>query len=1056
MRLTLKPTASYPVPSAFHSHELPTPKLPPARLLKVPKAYLDVKQLLVEHELAIHSILAADKAMWLQIIVDEVVWDLEDEEVVVTFVDRTEARWDLGSNKSCETFEDSEQEGADVQVGRGRATTSTASTSQACASPYSDVGVLSRLETLSIELRSAYEDITTSSVLHSGPPLFANEQAFEMIMSLAANPAREVPPAWFPQTWSEPGYQLPSSARTGDILVDEGKTLPPSQFDADTSSPTQPRTGRFISRRRPTRLSSSSGPTLHPVQAARAGSTPHDFLSLIHLLSTIRSYLADLFALTVIPKLKASMASTYSIWAIEGAIAWCRRRAIEASAEAGELVLDLLNHDLDAPFETDSETSGVDYDSSMDCGSGSVETGWGIVIREEDESDGDSDDWSRFIGRAKARDDNPLASMRNDSKLRCWAEDAIERDKALLRKEWLTKKVEPNWIAKPGPWEVSMPAVDEGSEADDAQAKTTGLARFKSPWSAFSKPRTLAPEPPTSPPEAEVADEPPSTGSRSVPSNWSSAPSDPETEDEDDPTAYSDYFSPEDLVGEGFLPSKLPKTVVTPSLSRGKSMEQARARLHVKLNEVAGLQKKMYELQEAAAQEQVDWDESQAIERRGKIFGPKSSSGLRTPGPSSTSPPPSPRLKKPLPLRAQPLRQQTADRSLTDALSAALVDLEPQARVRKDTYDSARQAAKKRSILATPKPRHRQKFNLETLKRVVAIQGRTRDEPTGERGKKRKRTQIASKAVSKRRRKGTPSSPNRTAEAAQENPSRSQEIKREPSRVDVLERPPTESRRVQIAAHSPAADDESASSGSASRLSLTELAQRRVPLPKPFLPPSLNFVNQAFTELPQEDIVVDDPEPSFRFPQLESEEEELTDDEEAGEAVERLSQALKPTLAPAESSDRPGSLDAGASTSTGRSASTQGGGVLRESDETDRRNGSVRLGADGTSRTVTSSSGYPVSSAREDGYALVDPVLRSPEASAEAQPGGSVPPPPPPPSSPSPQPESETCLDERTATLEDDNFDSSAFFEARNLAKQMRDRLALLAGPPRGERSQVE
>lgn len=182
--------------------------------------------------------------------------------------------------------------------------------------------------------------------------------------------------------------------------------------------------------------------------------------------------------------------------------------------------------------------------------------------------------------------------MREDFKLRCWAEDAIERERALEREQWLKKEEKPRWHTPPEPWEVSIPVDESDSEFEELISEGRGRKGFKNAFSAFSMPRTLTklpPQPPTSPPQGSfyAYSTPPHLVSPSSSSSDFDPVSDPSSEP--DSTTYSDYFYPEDYLEEDFLPRKLPKAVVTPSSSRSRVMEQARAKLHSKLNEIAGV-----------------------------------------------------------------------------------------------------------------------------------------------------------------------------------------------------------------------------------------------------------------------------------------------------------------------------------------------------------------------------------------------------------------------------------------------------------------------------------
>lgn len=117
-------------------------------------------------------------------------------------------------------------------------------------------------------------------------------------------------------------------------------------------------------------------------------------------------------------------------------------------------------------------------------------------------------------------------------------------------------------------------------------------------------------------------------------------------------------------------------------------------------------------------------------------------SGLRSPRPSATSPPPPRNSNKTIPLRAQPLLHQTADRRLSSALHTALNNIAPS---EQDRNSMLKKVKLVKSQSATPRPRKRQKFNLENYKRVQALSTMVRADPPEEHGesarkKKRKRS----------------------------------------------------------------------------------------------------------------------------------------------------------------------------------------------------------------------------------------------------------------------------------------------------------------------------
>lgn len=79
------------------------------------------------------------------------------------------------------------------------------------------------------------------------------------------------------------------------------------------------------------------------------------------------------------------------------------------------------------------------------------------------------------------------------------------------------------------------------------------------------------------------------------------------------------FFYPEDLLGEQLLPEKLPWALVQDTPRRGNEMRAMAKLVHAKLNEVAGLQVKAYELTEFALAKREEWEADWAA-IRGAFF----------------------------------------------------------------------------------------------------------------------------------------------------------------------------------------------------------------------------------------------------------------------------------------------------------------------------------------------------------------------------------------------------------------------------------------------------
>ncbi|BGP16054.1 hypothetical protein JCM10213_006810 [Rhodosporidiobolus nylandii] len=749
MLLTLHTSSAYPIPPVLETHDLPQPTLPTPRELKVPLAYTKAKRALSDVGLQLPHFLAADRALWWHFAVKEIVWDLEEEQVEVTFLDGSEERWELGGadgTKSVDIITDSLEEAeASGPEAEERSLPAARKVDGGARGPWAPSTVLEQLHRFCVELRSAYEDLGTSRSQEALAPDISTDSDFQQLMLLAADPGRELPFEW---TDAKSLYEYAMKGVSEEEDGKERETDEPSQ-----TAPTVPSSGEFVSRRRPRRLSETS--------VDKAARVPHDFLSLIDLLSRVRQYLADLFSHTILPKLREELPPTYSLWAADSAIIYCRREAVKRSGEAAQLILDLLDDEGDELEDSQQDQLEPDIavfsdSSSMDLDFDGGGDSYGIVTRDGGEGGGGLySHWLLEEKRQKYLSDNPLAALKDDFAIRCWCEQALERARELARDEWLTPSTKPA-MAPVSPWPVSLPV--DGDESDFDEPSVSGKRRsrpraFDVPLSA--KPKTLTgayASPPTSPPGD---DDDPFSALALVPAlEPSSGDSDETDADVDEPMddpplslrMYSPaFFYPENLVKEKLLPPRLPKEVVIANKDRGKEMERQRRDLHDKLNEVAGLQKKLFELQRFVENETDTWEEAREKEKEEKEPTPPTSSGLRKAGASSISPPPPEPSKHDLPLKAQPLRKQAADKALSVKLSAALGALEPSAKARNGLIKQLKPPIIRPS---SPAPRKRQKHNLVEYSKVLAITANPRAGPLGDKAgssssakeKKRKRS----------------------------------------------------------------------------------------------------------------------------------------------------------------------------------------------------------------------------------------------------------------------------------------------------------------------------
>lgn len=132
--------------------------------------------------------------------VTEVRWDLEEEEVVVVLADGTEERWELEgeAGKSSEWVEESGEDelaGDGEKAGKSRGRQDKNPTT-ARPSRWAPSTVSATLHDFSVRLRSAYEDLGTSSAQHPSAPTIDSENDYRQLMRLSADPTREIPFEW--------------------------------------------------------------------------------------------------------------------------------------------------------------------------------------------------------------------------------------------------------------------------------------------------------------------------------------------------------------------------------------------------------------------------------------------------------------------------------------------------------------------------------------------------------------------------------------------------------------------------------------------------------------------------------------------------------------------------------------------------------------------------------------------------------------------------------------------------------------------------------------------
>ncbi|GAA5981645.1 hypothetical protein JCM10908_004549 [Rhodotorula pacifica] len=714
MQLTLVPSDAYPVPQALHTHELRTPAFRPRKASTVPQSWQSARKALANIDLRLPDPLAADATAWWQFAVQAVEWNLELDEVIVTFVDGSEERWDLSPDarlRSSPMVIDSDMEDAqgspDPHLSVPPPTPSVPAQSR-----WHPDAVSACLRSFAVKLRSAYEDLGTAAASDPAAPDISSENDFRLLMLLAAEPSREIPFEWSdaqtmyeyammgvdddesdanelegahqegrPNTWRDE-LRRPSQGRRLDI--DEPGDVDPFKY-----------TGHFRSRRRDTVKKTRNG------HAAKG----YDYLSVIDLLSQIRTYLCELFPATVIPVLRERLPPTYTLWAVDGAIVWARREAIRKARGAAELSTLLLDDDGDCfDYGTKSTTS---------AGSSQGSATHDIII--DDSFDmldrvADFDEWQAEERRQERLANNPLRLLRDDYELRNWCVDVIERARMLeLSDDGSRDAYTPDWIRPVPSFDV---AAAIGNYSSDSDRNSRRKRRF----------RLSEVGPSSSPPSSPLG----CSADGGSPSELSRSDSETETSDFDELSdedirvsatrVSDDFFYPPDPLSEGFLPRRLPKELVEPNVQRGPELEEARMHLYRALNQIAGLQNKIAELHELVKRETRIWEDAQEekTEEKTPWLSTVTTSSLRNPRTIPGPPPNGVRRRHP-PKPSAPLLKLTGDRALERSLDQAYRSVDS------PSMPKRVKASRVPLSLSRQLPRKRQRQNLETYSKLAAM-----------------------------------------------------------------------------------------------------------------------------------------------------------------------------------------------------------------------------------------------------------------------------------------------------------------------------------------------
>lgn len=493
MKLTLVPPPSFPIPPSLHSHFVDPPTEAKLRTSPSTSQARDI-QLLRRLGVQIDSPLALDKAAWLpSTAVEEVVWDFEQEEVVVLMWDGTSTRWGFDERGMLGLSEEFISDGDEDEIMSSQDPNSAPRGATRASEIYD------RLYSLCVELRSAYEDVGTPSpglfvAGEPGVPLCADSTFdFSELLELSSDPALK-----FPFEWSAASSQVewflddpdvpPPSRRTSARLASHNSASGDDPDDQVESLllESRSRTGQLPSRCRPT-----SFDLLVPDPSQRGS---HDFLSFVSLLSQTRHTLLDIFSLVIVPALQSRLHPTFATWVAASAEKECLRLAVRKAAELAQLFEGLLADD----GNTFDPNDGEDEESEMFSSQEDLRTGYHAEDHESQSSSSDTDIDAEFeedLGhklwsslqestatrKSKKLKRNVMAAMRDDYALVEWCERRRDRAREDAREDSregsprtnvLTTQVIPRWEAsRPYPVDgkdiPSSPTLKSGWDASD-------------------------------------------------------------------------------------------------------------------------------------------------------------------------------------------------------------------------------------------------------------------------------------------------------------------------------------------------------------------------------------------------------------------------------------------------------------------------------------------------------------------------------------------------------------------------------------------------------------
>ncbi|KAK4056854.1 hypothetical protein OIO90_002104 [Microbotryomycetes sp. JL221] len=780
MFLTLVPPDTLTIPATLQTHAIPLPTWPTGA--RIPIAWKKSRGALSSVGIAVPSAMCADLTASWAFAVRDVMWNLDSDLITVTLTDGTYETFDFDggnglSNLAIESNEhvssshdnDATDQRSPVPTGSvcdyGHSSSTPLGSSQQntnskqasrtdAASHHEDVGkrqtvaasrqsqARARLLDLCQQLREAYED------LGLGVAALCSEADHAQLIQMAGNPTLKVPEEWdgsaqslfefhmqgaseeedddheqrlrgddVDGTSSDSDCDEESSQRIGEAVQEDARrsrreispnfTMSPQPSTSRTKT-ARPVRGQLRDRRRPRNLAEAAGEPKHAAIFA-----PHDYLSFVDLLSQARKTMIGMFASLVIPELKQRLNSVnYSQWVVKSALKWYQSRAYVLSGRLANHILELLDRDDDVDVSdvenlTDELASDEDRPNAAQWlrPSGMLQLQQGFL---------------RVLSPTVR---NPLRDMQDDFELRLWCEKVCERAHEVETTEKWAGQDQEDGVVAAGPKFSSLARPHEITKRLPSQlGRRSGLRTASHIRQNFidTTPTKLAKKRSSKPEvDSDATDSDDDVQDRLL-TLFAPAGQSPK------------FFYTEDLLGESFVPPKLPRALVDrdEGSRSDEDVERARKRIHKELNELAGLQKRMVELMDSAASTsarppselRVRLNYSQPKSVPSKLRNPvmsssKDEASKAKKSKSSGSPPAT------LPLRLQPLRLRTADKSVASAITKA-IEKNPSAQraaVKAIKHSNSTLSARENTDRSPRSPRKRARDNLSQIQSVKSL-----------------------------------------------------------------------------------------------------------------------------------------------------------------------------------------------------------------------------------------------------------------------------------------------------------------------------------------------